>query len=195
MSDQIQINNTCPDITLWQQYRKNEPSVNYFNWLKTYWQTKYFTPLITTFLPALSLCNNNSEYVQFFARYWYGIIRPIDVTAALRWDEGLIYDTGAVYDYRTDAGPIALEMFRRLLEFILDWTEHDWNLTLLYKMIHGFTGTAWADILIEQDDTRLDVFLITMPTSTNSSLFKSLIQNYTDLWRLPFGIDLEITLT
>lgn len=195
MSDHIIINNTCPEIVLWQQYRKNDAAANYFAWLKSYWKTKYFDKLLSVYLPALSSCNSNTEYLQFFARYMYGLIRPVDVTAALRWDEGLLYDSGNVYDYRADAGVIALEAFRRMISFIIDWTQHDWNLPLLYKMIHDFTEADWADILIEQDSTRLDVFLVTMPTSTNSSLFKSLIQNYKEIWNMPMGIDLEITLT
>jgi hypothetical protein len=194
MSDYIKIDNTCPEITLWEQYRKNDAAVNYFAWLKTYWQTKYFDYALNVLVPALASCNNNSEYLQFFARYMYGIIRPVDVTSALRYDEGLKYDESNVYDYRADAGVIALQYFRRIIAFVINWTEHDWNIPLLYKMVHDFTLADYTDIIIEQDDTRPDVFLITIPNGSAAALFKSLVQNYTAMWNLPLGVSLEITI-
>jgi hypothetical protein len=195
MSDHIVINNDCPEIALWEQYRKNDPAVNFFNWLRTYWQEKYFSPLLSVYSPALTSCENDSEYLEFLARYLYGILRPVDVTSALRYDEGLLYDDGNPYDFRADAGVVSISFFRKIINFLIDWTEHDWNVPLLYKMIHDLTGAAWEDILIEQDDTRPDVFLVTMSTSSAAALFKSLIQNYKYIWNLPFGIDIEITLT
>ena len=117
------------------------------------------------------------------------------MTSVLRYDNGLTYDTGNVYDFRADAGVIAREQFKALIDFVLDWTEHDWNIPLLFKMIRGFTGLAGADITIEQDSTRPDVFLIGLPDSNITALFKSIIVNYTSVWNLPLGITLEITLT
>jgi len=194
MSDYAVIDNTCPEITLWQQYRKNDPASNFFAWLQSYWQTKYFTYAVNVLVPALASCDNNSEYLQFLARHLYGMIRPVDVTDALRYDEGLLYDKSNVYDYRADAGVIALKYFRRIIAFVIDWTEHDWNIPLIYKMVHSFTDAAYTDIVVEQDSTRPDVFLVTLPNSSAAVLFKSLIQNYEAIWNIPLGITLEITI-
>ena len=194
MSDYIAIDNTCPTIKLWQQYRKNDPAVNFFAWLRDYWQDKYFDYVMDEIVPQLSSCNADTEYIQFLATYWYGIVRPVDVTSVLRYDTTLNYDEGAIYDYRADAGVIAREQFKNMIDFILDWTEHDWNIPLLYKMIMGFTGVAGEDITIEQDSTRPDVFLISLPNNNLTLLFRSLIINYASVWNLPFGITLEITI-
>lgn len=195
MSDYIAIDHDCPEIKLYQQYRKNDPAVNFFAWLRDYWQAKYWDYIWNEIVPQLSSCNATTEYIQFFATYWYGIIRPVDVTSVLRYDSGLNYDEGNVYDYRADAGVIAREQFKALIDFVLDWTEHDWNIPLLFKMIRGFTGLQGADITIEQDSTRPDVFMIGLPDSNITALFKSIVVNYASVWNLPLGITLEITLT
>jgi len=61
-------------------------------------------------------------------------------------------------------------------------------------MVHDFTLADYTDIIIEQDSTRPDVFLITIPNGSAAALFKSLVQNYTAMWNIPKGISLEITI-
>lgn len=194
MSDYIAINNECPEIALYQQYRKNDAALNFFSWIRRYWQAKYYDYIIQDIVPQLTSCDATSEYLEFFAKYWYGILRPVDVTGVHRYDDPSIEWDDSSYDYRADAGVITVDEFKKIIDFILDWTYEEWNIPLLYRMVCGFTGAAGDDVLIEQDDTRPDVFLITMPNSSASALFASLVLNYKAVWQLPLGVDLEITL-
>lgn len=195
MSDYIAIDNTCPEIKLYQQYQKNDPAVNFFRWVRDYWQVKYFDYVLNTIVPQLTSCDADTEYLQFFARYWYGILRPVDVTGVHRYDDPAIHWDDSQYDYRADAGVIGIDSFKAMLDFILDWTEHDWNVPLVFKWIEGFTGLSGDQITVEQDSTRPDVFLVGMPNTEKTALFTSLVQNYRAMWNLPYGITFEITLS
>lgn len=195
MSDYIEIDNDCPEVKLYQQYRKNDPALNFFAWIRDYWQSKYFDYIWNTIVPQLSTCNATSEYIQFFAYYWYGIIRPVDVTGVHRYDDPDIKWNDSQYDYRADAGLISKEDFKNMIDFILDWTSGDWNIPTLFRMVNGFTGIAGKDISIQQDSTRPDVFLIVIPNTAKASLFSSLVLNYKAKWNLPAGINIEITLS
>ena len=193
MSDYIAIDNTCPEIKLYQQYRKNDPAVNFFQWIQTYWQAKYYDYILNTIVPQLSSCGATSEYIQFFALYWYGIIRPVDISAASRYDDTVTTYDESYYDYIATAGLITREDFKKLIAFIIDWTSSEWNIATLFRMVMGFTGLAGVDISITQEDNDLDSFDIVVPVTPKSTLFKSLVDNYKRVWQLPFGIDLQVS--
>lgn len=195
MSDYLAIDNECPDIILYQQYRRNDPSSNFFAWIKRYWQSKYYDYIMDEIVPQLSSCNAYSDYLQFFALYWYGILRPVDVTGVHRYDDPEILWDDSSYDYRADAGVIDIEEFKKIIAFLIDWTENDWNIPLLFRMIRSFTGLGGDEIAIEQDDERLDVFVVTLPSNGQTTLFQSLVLNYKAMWNFPLGINLEINLT
>ena len=190
----MSIDNACPEIRLWQQYRQNEPMVNYFNFLQSYWQGKYFDKLQGVYDVALSAMDTTTEYIQFYAKYILGIERPIDITASSRYDSGYKYDKGVPYDYSVNAGVIKAADFQRMLFCIINWTQHSWNLEFLYWMVHTFTLLNYSDIAIIQSGTDYDTFNITLPTTDTVKLFKSLLQNYTNYWNIPMGIKLNIIL-
>lgn len=194
MSDHIEITNECPEFILWEQYKKSEPVKNFFKFLSEYFQSKYFDKVFTQYAQALGIYNSTTEFLEFFAKYFCGINRPVDITNNPQWNYGYLYNNNNLWSYSEAAGFISIEKFRLLLLCVLDWTEHGWNIEFFYKIINLFCGTEFEDILIEQDDTDLDLFNITIPSTDDSVLFKSLVENYTDLWNFPAGISLTITL-
>lgn len=195
MSDHVEIDNNCPKFRLWEQYKKSEPVKNYFNFLTDYFQSKYFDNAFTTYATALGIYNSTTEYLEFFAKYFAGINRPVDITTNPQWNYGYLYNNSNLWSYSEAAGFISIESFRLLLLCILNWTNHDWNIEYFYKIINLFCGTDFYDIDIVQDDTDLDLFTITVPSTDGTTLFKSLVENYTDLWNFPLGISLTIELT
>lgn len=195
MSDYAIIDNTCPEIKLYQQYRKNDAAVNFFRWIREYWQAKYYDYLMNTVIPQLSSCSATSQYLRFFARYWYGIIWPVDVTESSRYDDTITQYDVSYYDYIVTAGLIAREDFQKLIAFILDWTSDTWSIPTLFRMTMGFTGLAGTDIDITQDDDELDRFYIIIPSNPKTIIFKSLVDNYKLTWQLPFGIDIVVSFT
>lgn len=195
MSEHLNIDNECPEFILWEQYKKSEPIKNYFSFLTDYFQTNYFDNAFTVYAKALGIYNSNTEFLQFFSKYFCGINRPVDITNNPQWNYGYLYNNDNLWSYVESSGFISITAFRLLLLCILDWTEHDWNIEFLYKIINLFCGTGFNDILIEQDTTDLNLFTITIPSTDDTVLFKSLLENYKSLWNFPAGISFEIILT
>jgi hypothetical protein len=195
MSDYVAIDSNCPDWTLWQQYQTSEPVKNFFAWFQSYLQTTYFDAIASVYMPALSVYGNTTEFLEYFAKYFAGILRPLDITGTTRWDSGYQWDDNNTWDTVEIAGKIAISQFRKMLLCILDWSHHDWSLIYLFKVIHDFTGSDYVDINIVQSTVNLNLFTITIPSTNSSILFKSLVENYKSVWGFPFNISFVITLT
>lgn len=194
-SENIKIDNTCPRIRLWNQYKKNAAVVNYFDWLQTYYQAKFFDYLETTAMPALSISGATGDYLFFYGTNILGIgYKPINITSETLYDSGFNYDAGNLYDiivgYLVTWGQL-----QTIMKWIFDWSQNNWTIPALYNLISKFTGLAYSDIAIVQDNNNLDLFTITMPTTTLSSLFRNMVLYYSRLMGLTFGYYFAITLT
>jgi hypothetical protein len=195
MSDYTNIDSTCVDWIPWQQYQASEPVVNFFTWFQGYLQETYFDAIESTYMPALGVYNNSTEYLEFYSKYVLGILRPLDITGTTRWDSGYPWDDVNKWDMLESAGKISIESFRKMLLCIIDWANHDWSMVYLFDIVHNFTDIDYADITIVQNSTNLDLVTITLATSTESKLFKTLIENYKSYWGIPLGISLSCTLS
>jgi len=190
----ISIDNTAPKTRLWQQYKKNDVVRSFFDYLKTYWQNKYFTYLDTTIIPNLSIYNANNSYLSFFALNIFGIKNPIKLSGQIYWDSDNSWDSGLEWDFITSAGYLTYSEFRTVLMFILDWSRPNWDVPTLFYLISKFTGLDWDDITIVQDNTNLDLFTITVPTTTATILLQQMINYYQVVLGLPFGVSFVIVL-
>jgi hypothetical protein len=192
--DYISIDNTAPKINLWQQYKKNDVILNFFKFLKTYWQTKYFDYLNNTLIPNLSVYNATSKYLYFFALNIFNIQVPIKIEGGTKYDFGLPYDSGYSQDTITGSVPVTFAEFKTILFFILDWSRPNWDIPTLFYLISKFTGLNWDDILIEQDSTNLDLITITLPSNSSTLLFELMMNYYKDIFGLPFAVSFVIIL-
>lgn len=190
----INIDNTAPEIRLWQQYKKNDIIFNFFNYLRTYWQTQYFDYLNNTIIPNLSVYNTNCNYLYYFSESIFNIKPPIKISSGFKYDIGQKYDNGLTYDAITGTVPVSYSEFKTILEFILDWSKPNWDIPSLFYLISKFTGLTWDNILIEQDSTNLDLITITLPSSFSTSLFELMVNYYRDIFGLPFGVNFVVTL-
>jgi hypothetical protein len=195
MSDYVVIDSKCPDWTLWQQYQTSEPVKNYFTWFKSYLQEKYFDAIESSYMPALGIYNNTTEFLEYFSKYFIGVLRPLDIIGTTRWDSGYDWDNNNEWDKLEIAGKIPISIFRKLIFCVIDWSYHDWSLIYLFKVVHDFTGEDFNNINIVQSSVNLDLFTITLPSTNTSLLFKSLVENYKDIWGFPYNISFTITLT
>ena len=191
----ISILNTCPTIKLWQQYRKSDTMVLYFNFLKSYYQTDYFDFLENTAMPSLSIINAVNDYLQFYAKNILNIDTPINILLGSKWDLLFKWDSGSKYDNLTGAEPITKIQLQTLLEWIVNWSLPNWDIPTMYQLISNFTGLSYDDILIEQDSTNLDLFHFSMPDNTATQFFRSILLYYQNLLRMPAGLFFDIALT
>lgn len=193
-TDYIQINNNCPDIRLWQQYYRNEIIVNFFIFLKNYFQTIYFDFLEDQCMPALSIINAFNDYLQYYALSILNILIPVNITSGTKYDSGFKYDSGVKYDESGGTKPITLAQFQSLLMWAFDWSRPNWDIPTLYYLIGNITGLTYDQIDIEQDDTNLDLFHFTLTDTSQTEFFMSMLLYYQNLLNLPFGIYFDITL-
>lgn len=193
--DYIDIDNTSPIIRLWQQYKKNDVTVSFFNYLKTYWQERYFDYLDQTAIPSLSVYNASNNYLNYYANNLLGIKVPIRIENGSRYDIGAAYDSGIMYDVLSGSTPLTYTEFRKVLLLILDWSRPNWDIPTMYHLIADFTGLTWDQILIEQSDTNLSLITITLPGNTWTLIFELMINYYKDILGFPFGMDFAIIIT
>jgi len=201
------INQTCPPIKLWYQWGKVPAIVNYFGWLQTYWQSKYFDFVFKiingqvatgTAAGEMSIYNSTTDYLFFYAKNVLGVkTAPKVLLGAITYDAGFKYDASTtIYD----AVPTVVAtqaQFKTLLTWIFDWSELNWNIPALYQLIKKFTGLNMSQISIVQaaDTVSLDTFTITMPNTAGSLLFQSFMLFYQTTMMLPFGATFIVSLT
>lgn len=193
ITNYLQLNTTCPDMVLWEQYKKNQVLQNYFNWVSECFQTTYFN-YINNNIKELGAFQSTTEYLEYFSLYWYGIIRPKDITSSSLYDIGLQYDNGVLYDTLNLAGSIEIGAFRRFLLVILNRTYGNWNTVTYYRMTADFCQIPITDVIVTYDEVNLHAINISVPNNKTSLLFKSLLDNYYETWNFPVGKQVTITL-
>lgn len=191
----ITVDNSCPTINLWQQYRKNQVIVDYFTFLQSYIQMKYYNFLMTSCVPALSIINSFNDYVQYYALNILDIPIPVSISLGTKYDIGQQWDVGNIYDQTVGAVQISVPQFKAMLAMIFNWSTSNWDIPTLFKITSTFTGLNYSQINIVQDGSNADLFTITMTTNANTTLFKTLFLYYAPLLNLPFGISFNIVLT
>ena len=205
MTNLQQIDQTCPPIKLWQQYTKVPAVANYFTWLQTYWQTKYFDFVfkivngqvaVGTAAGEMSIANSQTDYLFYYAKNVLGLKQsPKVLLGAITYDAVFKYDASTtVYD----AVPVVVAtqaQLKTLLTWVYDWSQDNWTIPALYQLVKKFTGLNMSQITIAQDSTILDQITVTMPNTAGSLLFQSMMLFYQASMQMPFGVQFVVALT
>ena len=203
--DNIQIDTTCPKVKCWYQYSRVPAIKNYFDFLQSYWQAKFFdftfkiTPTdgiaLGTAAGEMSIYNSTTDYLFYYSTNVLGIkIRPSVLLGSIPYDSGFHYDDPTVFYDQVPIVVASQQQFKVLLKWIFDWSRDDWTIPSLFDLLKKFTGLDMSDIEVVQDDTNLDLITITMPNTTGTLLFQSMLTFYKPLLFLPYGIDFVVVL-
>ncbi len=195
MTQNIQINNVCPPIKVWYQYDRIPAIKNYFIWLQSYWQGKFFDFTYNTAAQEMSIFNSLTDYLFYYALYLLGITKvPWVLIGTTVYDQGFKHDDPTVYYDPMPTAVATQPQFKTYLTWLFDWSEDNWTMPALIQLIRGFTGVAFSDILIEQDDPDLDIINITLPNNDQTLLFQSFLNFYAEAMNLPFGVTFTLIL-
>ncbi|HEC1823344.1 TPA: hypothetical protein R1765_001968 [Campylobacter coli] len=158
-------------LYLFQQYKKHEWIQKFFNLIDKIIQERYYNALKDMWSER-DILRSSSLYLIFYARYYLGIIRPININSSDEstedpsdttlhiYDANVRYDTRWIYDDYYQANPgISAALFNSFLRFILDYSQETWTHDYIIKL-----AAEWC----KQDPT--DVKIIFKPDKVQYSL-------------------------
>lgn len=147
---------------------------------------------INSNIEAMSILNSTHEYLEFYALYYLGLVRPIgnarDITSTSYYDTVTDYDSNAVYDSATPERPTVSGVnFLKYLKFIYDYRYETWTLDYILKFI-----LEWGEksMSINPNDIKVTLgscITITLPnTSAALDVFGVIIANREAMQLPPF---------
>ncbi len=193
-------------LKLLEQYKSSEPVKQYFEFIQSYLQSKYFEPFyklsddnewqLGYATKNLSIANAYTNYLYFYAKARYGLDPLYQVTDVARYDTGLTYDSGQTYDTEYVTSPVTFDVFKKYITFIYTRKYDVVNTITLSKRIAEFIDVDFTEIEINYsyDSYGKKEISILIPDGFYSDILISLISFYKYRFNLPFGYTTTIAL-
>ena len=147
-----------PDLKPYIQYQKNQGLNDLFRVVSNmiYDNAQYF---LTSWQNATNIRESQSEFLEYYAKYFLGLTRPISsgisVEGSTLFDLKTDYDSGFIYDNQVFTSPtIDLEDFLKYLKFIYDYSYDTLTLEQILLLIYDWDkNLIFGDVSVEFGDT------------------------------------------
>lgn len=195
-------------INLWEQYKRSDALVNYFNFFRNYLNDNYKDlfyksvknndgEIINTeagkLLKEFSM-NGNSEYLEFYLNSVYNMKRPHYLINKIAWDNGFFYDNKfdneIVWDQPFIAELVPIPLLKKLFTFIYGLKYNYFSIPNLAGLFADFCDVNIHDIVIELDKTTFKQFIVYLPRNQNAIDFKTIYTTYRNIFNLPISCKL-----
>lgn len=164
---------TKPQLKPYIQYQKSQGLNDVFNVLSDtiYNNAKEF---INEWLNAINIKESQSEFLEFYAKHFLGITRPlssgVSIEGSTLYDLKTEYDNGFIYDNQVFTKPtIDLTDFLKYLKFIYDYSYETLTLEQILLFIYDWDSKlVYGDVKVDFGDT---ITIKTPSTSKIENLF------------------------
>ena len=172
------MNTELSKIKVWQQYKRSDAIVNYFAFFRDYIQENYNDLFfkynketnkieIGEYAKEFSINQAQTDYLEYYLRSIYNMLRPHYLVDRTFYDSGLKYDSLYRYDEGGTAELVPVSLLKKIFTFV-------YNLKI--------------------DTTRLKYFKVYLPTNKNSQDFRIIYNTYRNILNMPIGFNMELNL-
>lgn len=146
-----------PALKPYIQYQKNQGLNDLFSVVSNmiYDNTQDF---LTTWQNAINIRESQSEFLEYYARHFLGLTRPISsgvsIEGSTLYDLKTNYDSDFIYDNQVFTKPtIDLEDFLKYLKFIYDYSYETLTLEQILLLIYDWdSNLVFGDVRVDFSD-------------------------------------------
>lgn len=152
------------------QYQKNRGINEFFSIFNNEINARFFGDF--DFFKNINIRESSSEFLEFYARYYLGILRPsgsgLDIQSSSIYDNLTMYDKDFIYDNQVFLKPtINLQDFLKYLTFIYDYSNDTITTEVILKFIYEWDSSLnYGDVKIVFN---ADSLTIQMPQQERTS--------------------------
>ena len=192
-------------INVWQQYKRSDAIVNYFAFFRDYIQENYNDLFfkynkdtkqieLGEYGKEFSINQAQTEYLEYYLRSVYNMLRPHYLVDRTYYDSGLKYDSLYKYDEGGTAELVPIPLLKKIFTFIYNLKYTHWSISNLAGMLADFCEVNITEIRIEIDTNRLKYFKVYLPINRSSQDFRIIYNTYRNILNMPIGFNMEINL-
>ena len=199
-------------IYLWEQYKRNDALVDFFDFLRDYLNDNYkdlFYKSIKNengqvvdieageLLKEFSINEAESDYVAFYLKAIYNIMRPHYLVDRQFWDSRLKWDAFYNWDEGGEAMLVPIYLLKKLFTWMYNVKYLFWNIPNLAGMLSDFIEEPISKIKIYKNQTDVSnqkVYTVELPLNRYSNDFRIVYNTYQNIFNLPIGVKLDIIL-
>lgn len=193
------------DIHVWQQYKRSDAIVNYFAFFRDYIQENYNDLFfkynketkqieLREYAKEFSINQAQTDYLEYYLRSIYNMLRPHYLVDRTYYDSGLKYDSLYKYDEGGTAELVPVSLLKKIFTFVYNLKYTHWSIPNLAAMLADFCEINITEVKIEIDTTRLKYFKVYLPTNKNSQDFRIIYNTYRNILNMPIGFNMELNL-
>lgn len=190
-------------IKIWEQYGRSEALRNYFRFFRKYIKENYFDLFykyneetgkveLGEYAKEFSINQAQSDYLAFYLKSIYNMMRPHYLVEQVFYDIGLRYDDEYYYDATGDTYLVPLSLLKKMFTFIYGVKYDYFSIPNLAGMIADFCDVNITQVRIEIDTMLLKSFKIYMPSKKLSRDLRTVYNTYRNLFNLPIGFSMAI---
>ena len=200
-------------IYLWEQYKRNDALVDFFDFLRDYLNDNYkdlFYKSIKNengqvvdieageLLKEFSINEATSDYVAFYLKSIYNIMRPHYLVDRIYWDNRLQWDAYFKYDEGGTAEIVPIYLLKKIFTFIYNVNFLFWNVPNLAQMVADFIEVPLSSIKVYRQKTTIasnqKVYIVEVPLNKYSNDLRIVYNTYQNIFNLPIGVKLDLYL-
>lgn len=193
------------NINVWQQYKRSDAIVNYFAFFRDYIQENYNDLFfkyekdtdkieLGKFAKEFSINQAETEYLEYYLKSIYNILRPHYLVDRTYYDSGLKYDSYYKFDEGGTAELVPIYLLKKIFTFVYNLKYTHWSIPNLAGMLADFCEINITEVKIEIDKKRLKYFKVYLPTNRYSQDFRIIYNTYRNILNMPIGFNIEINL-
>lgn len=197
-------------INVWEQYKRNDGLVSYFDFLRNYLNDNYkdlFYKSIKNadgqiiklergkLLKEWTINEAESDYLAFYLKNIYNMMRPHYLVDRLNWDSRLKYDSYFLYDEGGTAEIVPIYLLKKIFIWIYNVKYKVWNIPNLAGMISDFIEEPLQKIKIYKKEGSLlnqKIYTVEMPLNRYSNDFRIVYNTYRNIFNMPIGFILDL---
>lgn len=205
--------NELDKIYLWEQYKRNDGLVDFFNFLRDYLNDNYKDLFFKSIkdangrvigvetgdlLKEFTINSAESDYLAFYLKNIYDIKRPHYLVDRQFWDNRLKWDAYYKWDEGGTAELVPIYLLRKLFTWMYNIKYLYWNIPNLAGMLADFIEEPVHKIKIYKsqsgDIANQKVYTCEMPLNRYSNDFRVVYNTYQNIFNLPIGVKLDVLL-
>ena len=200
-------------IYLWEQYKRNDGLVEFFNFFRDYLNDNYkdlFYKSIKNsnnqitdieagkLLKEFSIAEAETDYLAYYLKNVYNIPRPHYLVDKTYWDNRLYYDSYWKFDEGGTAELVPIYLLKKLFTWMYNVEHLVWNIPNIAKMFSDFIEEPLQSIKVYRLKSSITqaqkVFTVELPLNRYSNDFRIVYNTYRNIFNLPIGVELDLYL-
>lgn len=193
--------NALTNVKPYQQYSKVKWLEDYMKCINQFRNELFIDYIENTFLPSINIRVSKEPYLAYYIQYVFGLYRPLGAASV-----NSFYDTGEKYDSVSATGKpiiyddseeyngrIGMKEFLILLRFTLNYGQEVVNLPYILNFVAEICDIKVTEIKVAYPDE--ETIKIIMPNNVATQNFLKMTINYWDWLGLPFGVNLDFSIS